>query len=528
MRGLILAVMAALALPGQIAFTRMESPHFELYTDGSKGRAADILEHFERVRSFFLQTINPRETPGTPRVVVLNSAKTFATFVERKSTIAYYLGLPHRDLIVVGPAGKGADNQTITHEYLHLLVHQAGMRIPLWMNEGIAEVYSTLQPVGQKMRVGTPIQGHMLRLRYDWLDIRQVLKAESYGSEEHVGPFYSMSWAIAHMLLLEDDLRPKWTRFTAAMERGIPIEQALRQAYGLTPQQLEQHVQGYIRGKTVNVVEFNFKWEEWKGAPATRPATALENGLTMVDLFLSGKDVAGAARHAERLAGEFPREAGPWEALLTARMWERNKEAGAVAAREAFARGTRNADLLALGASLGGAEARAMLDRALTVDPEHFEGLMELAALQLQAGEDGAAFATLQRVRRLGAADAARYVRLFVYAAQRSGNEAAAEAAVKEFRAYAVSERDKAEGETRAGMMGRSVTGVLVEVGCSASGQVLHVDSGGVRAIPVDAGQTLRVSGVEFDLHCGVMKRKPRVRVGLSGEGKARALEILR
>ena len=292
MRGLVLAVMAALALPGQIAFTRMESPHFELYTDGSKGRAAVILEHFERVRSFFLQTINPRETTGKPRVVVLNSAKTFATFVERKSTVAYYLGLPHRDLIVIGPAGKGADNQTITHEYLHLLVHQAGMRIPLWMNEGIAEVYSTLQPVGQKMRVGTPIQGHLLRLRHDWLDIRQVLKAESYGSEEHVRPFYSMSWAIAHMLLLEDDLRPKWTRFTAAMERGIPIEQALRQAYGLTPQQLEQHVQGYIRGKTVNVVDFNFKWEEWKGAPETRPATALENGLTMVDLFLSGKDVA--------------------------------------------------------------------------------------------------------------------------------------------------------------------------------------------------------------------------------------------
>ena len=80
--------MAALALPGQIAFTRMESPRFELYTDGSKGRAADILEHFERVRSFFLQTINPREAAGKPRVVVLNSAKTFAAFVDRKSTVA--------------------------------------------------------------------------------------------------------------------------------------------------------------------------------------------------------------------------------------------------------------------------------------------------------------------------------------------------------------------------------------------------------------------------------------------------------
>lgn len=527
-RGILGLVLGSFLLPGQIAFTRMESPHFELFTDGAKGRASDILEHFERVRSFFLQTINPRETGAKPRVVVLNSAKAFATFVERKSTVAYYLGLPHRDLIVIGPGGKGPDTQTITHEYIHLLVHQAEMRIPLWMNEGIAEVYSTLQPVGPKMRVGTPIPAHMLRLRRDWLDIRQVLKAESYGSEEHVGPFYSMSWAIAHMLLLEDDLRPKWPRFTAAVERGIPIEQALRQSYGLTPQQLEQHVQGYIRGKTVNVVDFNFKWEEWKGTPETRPATALENGLTMVDLFLSGKDVAAAVRHAERLAGDFPREVAPWEALLTARTMERNKEAAAVAAREAFARGSRNADLLAMGATMAGAEGRAMLDRALEVDPEHFEALLALAALQLGAGEDGAAFATLKRVKRLGAAEAARYVRLFVYAAQRSGNGAAAETAVKEFQAYSVNDRDKAEGEKLAGMVGRSVTGVLVEVGCSAEGQVLHVDSGGVREIPVDSRQVLRVSGAEFNLRCGPIKKKPRVRVGVSAEGKARELEILR
>jgi hypothetical protein len=146
----------------------------------------------------------------------------------------------------------------------------------------------------------------------------------------------------------------------------------------------------------------------------------------------------------------------------------------------------------------------------------------------LEAGEDEAAFAALQRVKRMAAADAPRWLRLFVYAAQRSGNSAAAEAAVREFRSMAVSEQDKTEGEKLAGMVGRSVTGLLVEVGCSAAGQVLHVDSGGVRAIPVDAGQTLRVSGRALNLHCGVMKRKPRVRVGLSGEGKARALEILR
>lgn len=117
----------------------------------------------------------------------------------------------------------------------------SGMALPIWLNEGLAEVYSTLQPVGNKMRVGRPIARHVRQLKMDWLDIRQVLKAESYGSEEHIGPFYSMRWAIAHMLLLEEDLQPKWPRFGGLLEKGTSPEEALKQSYGLTPQQLEQH-----------------------------------------------------------------------------------------------------------------------------------------------------------------------------------------------------------------------------------------------------------------------------------------------
>jgi hypothetical protein len=59
---------AAAALSAQIQFTRIESPHFELYTDGAKGRAIDILEHFERVRSFLAESITVHSTLAKPRV----------------------------------------------------------------------------------------------------------------------------------------------------------------------------------------------------------------------------------------------------------------------------------------------------------------------------------------------------------------------------------------------------------------------------------------------------------------------------
>ena len=106
MRGLALFVAAAVTLPAQIKFSRLESPHFELYTEGSKGRATDILEHFERVRSFFAQTVADVKPQRKPKVVVLNSARSFAAFVEGKMTVAYYTGLPHRDQVHSWTVGR--------------------------------------------------------------------------------------------------------------------------------------------------------------------------------------------------------------------------------------------------------------------------------------------------------------------------------------------------------------------------------------------------------------------------------------
>jgi len=543
MTRLLLCVVASATLHAQIKFTRIDSPHFELYTDGAKGRAVEILEHFERVRSFFAQTINPRQSPQKPKIVVLNSRNTFAAFVERRTTAAYFIGLPHRDLIVIGPPATAEDQRIITHEYTHLLVHQADMRIPLWMNEGIAEVYSTLQPVGAKMRVGMPINSHLLRLRRDWLEIDKVLNAETYGGEEHAGTFYAMSWAIAHMMMLEDDLRVKWSRFLQALEKGMPAEQALKRSYGLTPQQLEQHVQGYIRGKNVNVVDFDFKWDEWKEKPQPRPATELENGLTMIDLHLSGKNREPAIRNAEKVAAAFPQAPEPWEALATAQLQEANFDGAGAAIRQAFEHGSTNPNLLARGASLTADRpmARRMLDRAIATEGENAEALLQLAAWHIQDRDYAAAFAAVRRVKNLSHADAPRFMSVYVLAAARSGNMAAAETAIKEFRSYAVSEKDKAMAEKLAAIVerneapevkgpnaGGTAVGVLVEVACEDKRQVLHVaTAAGPRQIPVDARQALLVAGDDVNVGCGPQKRKRRVRVDFNSDGLARKLEFL-
>jgi hypothetical protein len=39
------------------------------------------------------------------------------------------------------------------HEFTHLLVKHSGVNLPVLLNEGLADLYSTLKPVGRKVKV---------------------------------------------------------------------------------------------------------------------------------------------------------------------------------------------------------------------------------------------------------------------------------------------------------------------------------------------------------------------------------------
>ncbi len=81
-----------------------------------------MLEQFERVRWFFGTTMKIGDPPQKPRIVVFNSAKSYKEYAPRETTAAFYVGLPFRDYIAIGPLGEGTARRTAVHEYIHLLL----------------------------------------------------------------------------------------------------------------------------------------------------------------------------------------------------------------------------------------------------------------------------------------------------------------------------------------------------------------------------------------------------------------------
>lgn len=181
-RDIIFTLTLALATSSLLAeprWIRMKSDHFEMYTTASEGDARSTLRYFEQVHGFFVQLLGEEKGKQLPvSIVAFNSDKEFAPYRPNEFAAAYYHPGAERDFIVMGHAGSEQD-QLAVHEYVHLLAKHGNLDLPVWLNEGIAEVYSTLKSSGSdKILIGTPPVGRVESLRQDkWVPLGTILSA---------------------------------------------------------------------------------------------------------------------------------------------------------------------------------------------------------------------------------------------------------------------------------------------------------------------------------------------------------------
>ena len=149
-------ILFAVAIPAIAAdqWVRVTTPEFELFTSTGEKKGRETLRHFEQVREFFLKASPVRGPADFPvRIVEFGSDEQYQPFRPDNGTAAYFFATPGRDYIVLGPAASG-NYPVAIHEYMHVIIRHSGLKIPVWLNEGWADVYSTLRPMGKETAVG--------------------------------------------------------------------------------------------------------------------------------------------------------------------------------------------------------------------------------------------------------------------------------------------------------------------------------------------------------------------------------------
>src|SRR3974377_121691 len=229
----------------------IHSANFEIYSSASEGSSRETLRYFEQVRSFFLQATGRSVSKPVPVYIIdFGSEKESLPFRPNEFAAAFYHGGAERDYIVLSRASSETF-PIATHEYVHLVVQHSGLNFPPWLNEGLAELYSTLKPLGDKVVVGNLIAGRVQELyREKWVPLAVILSAGHdspyYSEKNKAGSLYNEGWALVHMLALNQEYRPKFNALLNAIANGAPSAMALEQTYGKPLAAIEKDTQAYL------------------------------------------------------------------------------------------------------------------------------------------------------------------------------------------------------------------------------------------------------------------------------------------
>ena len=410
------------AQPGE--WKRVASPHFEVYSQSGTAGARAALAWFEQLRAFFDANgltgggdLNLDKRPGV-RVIGFSSQPAYDSFRLRGTADAYYVGTEARDYIVM-PSLKREAFGMASHEYAHLVLHSTGRRLPMWLSEGLAEFFSTLQRVDENWVVGGELPMRMATLRHRrWLPLRELLdetsRAAQGRSREEAALFYAESWAITTLLISSEEYGPRFRELMATLSAGTNSVEALHRVYGSTVQKIEQDCRALVSGNHFRLIRRpagTVMEGEWQAADVSE----FQAGELLAGLLAADGETARAEEMYREMARRDPESPNPFAALGTIALRRGDRKAAAEAWQKALNRGTNDAELcyryavLAEDAGMPAEETRDALERAVALRKDFDDARYKLGLLYNGAGEFEAGLTQLQAMREPTGARAFTY-----------------------------------------------------------------------------------------------------------------------
>ncbi|HSM85421.1 MAG TPA: tetratricopeptide repeat protein [Candidatus Limnocylindrales bacterium] len=291
------------------AWVEVNSPHFSVMTDGGEKRAREVALRFEQMRMAFgviFQKVNVTTAPL--EIVAFRKSK------EMKQYAPLYQGKPIEVAgFFLGDGGHGrtASNQdrqyialdlsdednwgTVFHEYAHLLINSNVSTTPLWFDEGFAEYCSSLRVNKKEIDLGMARPDLLETLHQSgWLRLVDLFSvthnAKIYNRDDRRSLLYAQSWITVHYFMSKGMMKQVAAYVRYSQDQHQPVPQAIRQAFGMEPQQLEKAISNYFRSGEAGY----FKAAAPPGAEnitfTSRPLNDLETRTVLADLDFHARD----------------------------------------------------------------------------------------------------------------------------------------------------------------------------------------------------------------------------------------------
>jgi len=246
--------------------------HFQLIGDVSASQLRDVALRFEQFRDIATRlNLAPASQQATAplTILVFRSRKSFEPYMPRDAdgriveSAGMFVEGPDSVYIAVRLDRGEESFRSVFHEYSHFLLRGVVPNAPLWLNEGMAEFYSTLRITGARSAlIGYPVAAHVKLLQHQSMPLTQMFGATDR-SWEYVGGqatrllLYAQSWAVIHHAF-QSSRSKEVLELARKLAAGAEVEAAVQSTYGMSIAELERRVLGYIRNGTYRALAVDF------------------------------------------------------------------------------------------------------------------------------------------------------------------------------------------------------------------------------------------------------------------------------
>ncbi|HLZ41483.1 MAG TPA: hypothetical protein VKQ11_10995 [Candidatus Sulfotelmatobacter sp.] len=283
---LLLAVLVAFSwIPTQAAnepaWLEIHSPHFIVITDAGDKRGREIALRFEQMRTVFAGLLSrDRLQQSRPlTILALRNDKSYyqAAPLRQGQPIdvpGFFLPGDDQDFIVLNMSEEDPW-RAVAHDFAYYLLTFNYPPAQGWFDEGLCEYFSSirianktvelgadpeLQPSVKEDLVGNQRNAHPAKSLTEllgaqvWLSLPDLFTMKHDPSTRNEGShhvlYYAESWIVMHYLIHEKKMEETGTYMGLVLAKHVPVEDAIKQAYGMDSAQMEQAVKDYFHSQT--------------------------------------------------------------------------------------------------------------------------------------------------------------------------------------------------------------------------------------------------------------------------------------
>ncbi|MDD9968962.1 MAG: hypothetical protein OXR73_22160 [Myxococcales bacterium] len=245
------------------------TPRFSVITNGQPEQARQLAQDLERFHAVMLKTttFEAREAAPPLRVFLTRDHAEYVALGGREDSAGMFKSSIRGNFALVTlkrhycreltgshircrneTVSSDAARAVLFHEYVHYVESQAGSRTPSWYAEGLAEYMGATQfREDGTYTLGCPREERMGWMRQqDWIPMDKLMTADVIiDIPGHYANTYGQAWAAMHYFSADKARAAKLANYLSLWASGTEHDQAVEQALGVTPEELNGVIHEY-------------------------------------------------------------------------------------------------------------------------------------------------------------------------------------------------------------------------------------------------------------------------------------------